>query len=139
MGYTVDDSASDTYILTEPASAVRDGYPCVITLQVTPITSNYAAKDVQTDLANYLKNLGAQYPTKWETWKAASKKLAGGTGYYNNYRGVMSDGTIVRGRVHMAIIGNNKLLTLHITCPGWYNSSYMKIYDNIYSSIKAIQ
>ena len=39
----------------------------------------------------------------------------------------------------MAIIGNNKLLTLHITCPGWYNSSYMKIYDNIYSSIKAIQ
>jgi len=139
VGYTVDDSASDTYILTEPASAVRDGYPCVITLQVTPITSNYAAKDVQTDLANYLKNLGAQYPTKWETWKAASKKLAGGTGYYNNYRGVMSDGTIVRGRVHMAIIGNNKLLTLHITCPGWYNSSYMKIYDNIYSSIKAIQ
>lgn len=139
VGYMVDDSASDTYILTEPASAVRDGYPCVITLQVTPITSNYAAKDVQTDLANYLKNLGAQYPTKWETWKAASKKLAGGTGYYNNYRGVMSDGTIVRGRVHMAIIGNNKLLTLHITCPGWYNSSYMKIYDNIYSSIKAIQ
>ena len=62
-----------------------------------------------------------------------------GKGYYNNYRGVMSDGTIVRGRVHMAIIGNNKLLTLHITCPGWYNSSYMKIYDNIYSSIKAIQ
>ena len=52
VGYTVDDSASDTYILTEPASAVRDGYPCVITLQVTPITSNYAAKDVQTALDN---------------------------------------------------------------------------------------
>ncbi len=139
VGYTIDDSSSDTYILTEPASAVRDGYACVITLQVTSITSNYTTSDVKTDLANYLKNLGSQYTGKWETWTAASKKLAGGAGYYNNYRGVMADGTIVRGRVHMAIIGNNKLLTLHITCPGWYNSSYMKIYDTIYSSIKAIE
>lgn len=139
VGYSVNSSGTDTYILTEPASSVRDGYACVITLQVSNISSNYAAKDIKTDLANYLKNLGSQYGSNWKTWQAASKKLAGGTGYYNNYRGVMSDGTIVRGRVHMAIVGNNKLLTLHVTCPGWYNSSYMKIYDNIVSSIKAIQ
>ena len=61
-----------------------------------------------------------------------------GTGYYNNYRGVLADGTIVRGRVHMAIISDSQRLTLHISCPGWFNSSYMKIYDAIHSSIKAL-
>ena len=70
---------------------------------------------------------------------AANKTLMNGQGYYNNYRGVLADGTIVRGRVHMAIIGEGQLLTLHVSCPGWYNSSYMKLYDQIHGTIKPIQ
>jgi len=135
VGYTVNDSLSDMYILTEPAAAVRDNYPCVISLSTSPITKNYDVADVKKDLAAYLQNEGKLYD-KWETWTAASSTLMGGKGYYNNYRGVLADGTIVRGRVHMAIISENQLLILHISAPGWYNSSYMKIYDQIRSSIK---
>ncbi|MBQ9301355.1 MAG: hypothetical protein IJ214_12690 [Clostridia bacterium] len=138
VGYEVNDNISGKYILTEPAAAVKDNYPCTITLEISGITKNYAVSDVKTSLARYLSAEGAQYET-WETMQAASKTLMNGKGYYNNYRGVLSDGTIVRGRVHMAIINDSQLLTLHISCPGWFNSSYMKIYDQIHSSIKPIQ
>ena len=33
---------------------------------------------------------------------------------------------------------NNQLLTLHMSCPGWYNSSYMKVFDQIRDTLKPI-
>lgn len=139
IGYEVDDSQSDTYILTEPYAQQKDGYSCVITLQISSVTSNYKIDDVKTDLKKYLENLDAagNYNT-WQTYTAASKTLMGGKGWYNNYRAEMSGDMVIRGRVHMALISENKLLTLHITCPGWYNSSFMKVYDQIRDSLKAL-
>jgi len=137
VGYNVDESASDRYVLTEPAAAVKDNYAANITLQITPITNNYDLADVKTELANYLKNEKTKYES-WETYTAASKKLMGENGYYNNYRAEMPDGTIVRGRVHMAIISDTELLTLHVSCPGWFNTSYMKVYDQIRDTLKKI-
>ena len=138
VGYEVNENISGKYILTEPAEAVKDNYPCTITLEVTGISKSYSTADVKTSLARYLATEGQQYDT-WETMQPASKTLMNGKGYYNNYRGVLSDGTIVRGRVHMAIINDGQLLTLHISCPGWFNSSYMKIYDQIHASIRPIE
>jgi len=137
VGYQVDESASDRYVLTEPAAAVKDNYAATITLQITPITSNYDNGDVKSELSNYLKNEKTKY-TKWESYSAASKTLMGKSGYYNNYRAEKHDGTIVRGRVHMAIIGDNQLLTLHVSCPGWFNTSYMKVYDQIRDTLTKI-
>ncbi len=135
VGYEINENISGKYILTEPAAQVKDSYPCVITLEVSTVTKNYSVNDIKTSLSKYLASEGSKYET-WETFKAAAKTLMDGKGYYNNYRGVLADGTIVRGRVHMALIADSQLLTLHITCPGWYNSSYMKIYDAIHGSIK---
>lgn len=137
VGYNVDESAGDRYVLTEPAAAVKDNYAANITLQITPITSNYDLADVKTELSNYLKNEKTKYES-FETYTAASKKLMGKNGYYNNYRAEMPDGTIVRGRVHMAIISETELLTLHISCPGWFNTSYMKVYDQIRDTLQKI-
>ena len=137
IGYAINDSASDRYVLTEPAFAVKDNYAATITLQITPITSNYDLADVKTELANYLKNEKTKY-IGWETYTAASKTLMGKSGYYNNYRAEMYDGTVVRGRVHMAIISDNELLTLHVSCPGWFNTSYMKVYDQIRDTLQKI-
>lgn len=138
VGYEINENLNDKYILTEPATAVKDNYPCTITLEVTGITKTFSTADVKTALARYLANEGTQYET-WETMQPASKTLMEGKGYYNNYRGVLADGTIVRGRVHMAIINDSQMLTLHLSCPGWYNSSYMKIFEQIQKSIKPIQ
>lgn len=137
VGYTVNDSASDRYVLTEPASAVKDNYAATITLQITPITNNYDLADVKSELANYLNNEKTQYEG-WQIYTAASKTLMGKSGYYNNYRAEKPDGTIVRGRVHMAIISENELLTLHVSCPGWFNTSYMKVYDQIRDTLERV-
>ena len=138
VGYEVNDSLSGTYILTEPAVAVKDNYPCVVVLEVSSITKNHTTADVKNDLARYLQNESKQYDT-WEAYQAASTTMLGQKGYYNNYRGVLADGTIVRGRVCMVIMGDNQLLTLHVSCPGWYNSSYMKIFDQVRKTIKRVQ
>ena len=137
VGYTVDDSQSDVYVLTEPASAVKDNYAATITLQIMPINKNYDLDDVKTDLKNYLLTEKTKYEG-WESYTAASKTLMGEKGYYNNYRAEKIDGTIVRGRVHMAIIGENELLVLHVSCPGWFNTSYMKVYDQIRDTLARI-
>jgi len=137
IGYTVDDSQSDVYVLTEPAAAVKDNYAATITLQIMPINKNYDLDDVKTDLKNYLLTEKTKYQG-WESYTAASKTLMGEKGYYNNYRGELPDGTIVRGRVHMAIIGENELLVLHVSCPGWFNTSYMKVYDQIRETLARI-
>jgi hypothetical protein len=49
----------------------------------------------------------------------------------------MFDGTIVRGRVHMALL-DGRLLTMHVSCPGWYNTDYMTVYTHIRDTLKAI-
>lgn len=138
VGYTVDDSQGDIYVLTEPASAVKDNYAATITLQIMPINNSYDLDDVKTDLKNYLLTEKTKFEG-WESYTAASKTLMGEKGYYNNYRGEMPDGTIVRGRVHMAIIGENELLVLHVSCPGWFNTSYMKVYDQIRDTLARIE
>ena len=138
VGYTVNDGLANTYILTEPAASVKDNYPCVVVIEVSSITKNHSLNDVKKDLASYLQNEGKQYST-WSTNQAATTTLMGKQAYYNNYRGVLADGTIVRGRVCMAIISDNQMLTLHVSCPGWYNTSYMKIYDQVRRTIKRVQ
>ena len=138
VGYEVNDALSGIYVLTEPAAAVKDNYPCVVMVEVTSITKNYTTADVKSDLSKYLQNEGKQYD-KWETYQAATTTMMGQKGYYNNYRGVLPDGTIVRGRVCMVIMGENQLLTVHVSCPGWYNSSYMKVFDQVRKTIKKVQ
>ena len=137
VGYDINENISGKYILTEPAASVKDNYPCTITLEISGVTKNYSAGDIKSSLSRFLSNEGQQYEN-WEVMQPASKTLMNGRGYYNNYRGVLSDGTIVRGRVHMALLENNQLLTLHMSCPGWYNSSYMKVFDQIRDTLKPI-
>jgi hypothetical protein len=33
---------------------------------------------------------------------------------------------------------DGKVLTLHITCPGWYNTDYMNVYTHIRDTIKLL-
>ncbi|MBQ7455044.1 MAG: hypothetical protein IJS53_01265 [Clostridia bacterium] len=138
VGYTITDSIANTYILTEPAASVKDNYPCVIVIEITSITKNHTMNDVSKDLAAYLQNEGKQYDT-WDTYQAATTTVMGKQAHYNNYRGVLADGTIVRGRVAMAIISDNQMLTIHVSCPGWFNSSYMKVFDQVRKTIKRVQ
>jgi len=138
IGFDVDDTQEGVYILTEPADQQKDGVTVVITLTVSSVTSNYKENDIKTDLRTLLDTMGTVNYTEWKPTSVAARTLLDKPGYYADYRGVLYGGAIERGRVHMALIGGNKLLKLQITCPGWYNTSYMTVYTHIRNTIKAI-
>ena len=137
-GYTVDDSQPDTYILNEPADRVKDNYPVQFLLSLSPVGANYTRNSIRTDVRNYATDLGKVNYKEWRLYDTAERTLMGKPGYYVNFRGVMHDGTIVRGRVHMALLDNQRLLTLSFTCPAEYNSDYTGVYTHMRSTLKAI-
>lgn len=136
-GYTVDETDSYSYVLTEPAATVKDNYPATVTLSIRPVNTGYAAKEIPADLKQTLSDLGKNYQ-RWEPSNNASRSLMNAQGYYANYRGVMADGTIVRGRVHMALLPGNRLLTLHISNPANFNTDYENVYAQIRKTIKML-
>ena len=34
---------------------------------------------------------------------------------------------MIRGRVMVALLDNHQIITLHMSCPGWFNESYMNV------------
>lgn len=137
-GYEVEDGAADTYILREPAATVKDNYPVEIVLTLTPVNANYKKTDVRADVRAKLADLGKLNYQRWEPTNTAERTLLKSPGYYADFRGVKVDGTIVRGRVHMALLPDNKLLMLQISHPAEYSNDYMGVHTHMRSTLKTI-
>ena len=137
-GYQVDESQPDTFILTEPPEQQKDNHTTQFILQLSNVQKNYTANNMKQDVRNYTTDLGKVNYKDWRLYDTAERTLMGKNGYYVNYRGVMHDGTVVRGRVHMALLDNDKLLMLHFTCPANYNSDYTKVYSHIRDTLKTL-
>ena len=135
--WDVDDSQSDVFTLTDPNTL--DNVNATLTLKITHVASSYQASNVKTDLANELSAMGQYNYTTWEASSAEKRTLAGKEGYYASYRGVYTDGTIVRGRVHMVLLDGNRLLTVTLNCPGWYNSSYVNVYTRFRNTVSIVK
>ena len=137
-GYTVDDSRQDTYVLTEPIEQQKDNYSVSYTFTLTPVSSNYSISNLRSEIRTFTTGLGQVNYAQWRVSETAERTLLGKPGYYVTYRGEMYDGTIVRGRVHMALLDKNRVLSIHYTGPGEYNSDYTDVFYRIRSTLKAI-
>lgn len=137
-GYTVDESTPNTYILTEPTEQVKDEYPVTVTFSVLPVTATYKSADARRDLLAKVDELGQINYKSWEPTYTAERTLLDRPGYYVNYRGVLLDDTIVRGRLHMALLPGNRLLMIHISYPGWYADDYIGVFTHIRNTIKSL-
>lgn len=135
-GYEVDESAGDAIILREPAGMWKDNKGVVITLSQASVSSSYTKNDVRKDLVTRLEDMGQAYK-EWRPSNTAERALLRAPGYYANYRAVMMDDTIVRGRIHMALLGN-RVITLHIEHPAEYNEEYTELHSHIRSTLKEI-
>lgn len=136
-GYHIDESQAGIYLLTEPLEMAKDNVQVQILLQVTPVASGYKLTDLKKELQDKVKQLGS---VNFKTWKPSGitgRTLLKKQGFYQDFRGVMYDETIVRGRTHVALLGD-KVLTLQFICPGWYNSDYTKVYSHIRDTLKII-
>lgn len=137
-GYIVDDTAADVYILTQPENQVLDNYRSQFTFEITTVNANYNKTNIRQDLRTRLSEMGQSGYQSWEPSNTAERTLLNAPGYYANYRGIQTDGTIVRGRVHMALLPGNKLLTVHLSNPAEYNSDYNAVFTQLRNTLKTL-
>ena len=131
-GWEITQNDGTTFILTDPET--RDGVNGQIILTISQVDSGYKINQVKSELTNQLNDRKRNY-VEWRIWTADSRKLMDNDGYYNTYRGVSYDGTIVRGLIHIALSGR-RLIRLEFVAPGWYNNSYTRVYNRVKNTMK---
>lgn len=127
VGWYADETVENTFIIRDPETL--DDYQAFMSVEVSPVAGTYKLADVKTDVKALLSELGQYNYEEWDVTSTSARTLFKKDGYYADYRGVMYNGTIVRGRVHIALLDGNKIVTVHLSCPGWYNTSYQKVYQ----------
>ena len=133
QGWMMDASKPGTLVLMDPQA--YDNVNATLTISVTPVAPTYKLADAKKEVTTYLAELGKGYTT-WKTFEIASRTLLDKDGYYNNYRGEQADGTVVRGRVMVALLDGNQIMTVHMAAPGWYNESYMNVVAHFRDTLK---
>lgn len=133
-GWQADASQQDTIVITDPNQ--YDGFNATMTVSITPVDRSYKLNDVKTTVRDKLKEIGQYNYTKWETTSLSARTLLKKDGFYANYRGEYYDGTVVRGRVMVALLDDSRIITLHMACPGWYNESYMNVVAHFRDTVK---
>ena len=137
VGWVVDTSAADTVVLTDPQT--YDNFNATMTVKISPVASGFKLSDVKAEVKAVLAEIGQYNYTEWTTTDLAERTLLKKDGYYANYRGQYYDGTIVRGRVMVALLDNNQIITVHMAAPGWFNESYMNVVSHFRDTLQQIQ
>lgn len=135
QGWYMGTPDNNTVVLMDPNT--YDNVQATLTVSITPVESSYKLANVKDSLNDKLEELSRSC-TEWKVYQADSRTLMGKDGYYNNYRGVMVDGNVVRGRVMIALLDNNRIITVDLCAPGWYNESYMNILTQFRDTLKAL-
>ena len=132
VDWIVDQNDKSAFVIRDPET--REKVNAVFTLTSQNVSSSYRANDLKTELSNQLTQIQRNY-VGWRIWQADSRKLLKSQGYYNAYRGVTYDDTVVRGLVHVALV-DRKVVTLMYSAPGNYNNSYQRVYNRIRNTIE---
>ena len=121
--WTKDDSAGDTFTLTEPEK--RDNYTAFMTLHKVPVSKQLNTKDMEKEVKDILESIGSTNFTEFRPSYTDSRTLMEHDGVYANYEGTLVDGTRVRGRVHVSCI-DKVLYSLHMSHAAGYNTDYLQ-------------
>lgn len=133
VGWIVDDSANDTFTLTEPEK--RDNYTAFMTFYKVPVNKQYTASDMERAVNDMLENIkSTNFSNDFKPSYTASRTLIGHDGVYANYEGTLVDGTRVRGRVHVTCI-DKVLYSLHMSHAAAYNTEYLQNHAKLRSTI----
>lgn len=138
IGWTMDESQPQLCILTEPSYTVMDGQQATITISAEPVANKYTTANLKTFVSQRLSTLGsADNVTSFSTMNAATRKMLGATGVYNNYTATLSDGTRVGGRILYVYVEKNKTLYgMEIVYPKGFQNAYETMFNNIRNSMK---
>lgn len=118
QGWLVDTSSPDAIVLMDPQE--HDGVNAQLTVRISSVSSNYKLADVQTEVRNILKEIGQYNYSSWSPTNLAPRTLLKKDGYYADYDGTYYDGTKVWGRVMVALLDNNRIITVHLSAPSGF-------------------
>ncbi|MBR6184844.1 MAG: hypothetical protein IKQ41_01115 [Clostridia bacterium] len=135
VGWQIDTSADDSVTLRDPNPV--DGVNATLMVRIASVASGYKLSDVKSDLHMMLKELGQYNYSSWTTTDTATRTLLKKDGYYADYYGDYYDGTSVYGRVMMALLDGNRVITVHLSCPnGYFSSSYKSVINHVRETLK---
>ena len=131
VGWTVDDSASGVYVLSNPNETVD--YMAALTLTASSVGSQLSKTDLKDQIEGMLATIkGGANIKSFSPSKTAERTLMDNAGIYANYTAVLEDGTQIAGRVHATCL-NKVLYTVHLTYPRAYTETYI---DTVYATLR---
>ena len=138
VGWRVDDSAAEVYVLTNPDPSMS--YAAQLTLTATAVPSKMNKTSLVDQVEAMLDSIGdGQGVKNFSPSRTADRTLMDAAGVYANYTATLSDGTEIAGRVHAACL-NKVLYTVHITYPKDYRDTYVDtVYDTLRKTLNITQ
>ena len=137
-GWTVDDTASDTYILTNPDISMD--YAAQATIRVVPVNKNYTKNELIKELKGTLETLQSDGSfASFDPSNTATRAFIDGNGVYMSYKGTLKDGRGVAGRVIVNCV-NKTLYILHCSYPRSMADTFAEnVYNKIRSTMKVVK
>lgn len=136
VGWGIETPDAETVILTDPNA--YDGVNATMTIRIVSVPATYKLSDVRTEVTNMLKDIGQYNFSSFSKTELATRTLLKKDGYYADYHGTYYDGTSVQGRVMVALLDNNRIITLHMVCDyGYFHSDYKGVVNHFRDTVKA--
>ena len=133
-GWLPDDSASDTYKLTNPDPSMD--YAATLSIRLVPVSKNYNKNELIKEVKSALDTIGSDGFTKFERSNTAGRKFMNADGIYANYSGTTTDNVKVAGRIIIAC-SNKMLYILDVSYPQGYTKTYVDgVYDKFRHTVK---
>ena len=133
-GWLPDDSASDTYKLTNPDPSMD--YAATLSIRLVPVSKNYNKNELIKEVKSALDTIGSDGFTKFERSNTAGRKFMGADGIYANYSGTTTDNVKVAGRIIISC-SNKMLYILDVSYPQGYTKTYVDgVYDKFRHTVK---
>lgn len=135
VGWLVDESVNEVFVLTEPVEQMKDNQQCVVTISAIPVTSNYTENNLKTEVTQRLSTISATNFAEWKPSLTATRYLMGSKGVYANYSGKLADGTEIGGRIHYTCI-DKVLYGVEIVFPLGYKDDFLNVFSKVRETIK---
>ena len=128
-GWTIDDSASDSYTITNPST--NADYQASLTISVYNVSSNYTKTELKNEVTTRLSSMKGSFYS-FSSTKTAERTLLDKDGVYADYTATLSSGVQIKGRYHITC-ANKVLYVMHMVCPAGYFETYK---DTVYAQFR---
>lgn len=128
-GWIVDDSETDSYMLTNPDPSMD--YAANLIVRVVPVNKNYSKSDLTKEVRGMLDTTGGSLKS-FSPSKTASRTFINSDGIYANYTGTTQDGVKIAGRIIVSCVNKN-LYVLHVSYPQGYTETYV---DGVFNKFR---